>query len=85
MQDQVDSERENLIENIAEADDELIERYLEGEELTDEDLKAALRSGTQNRIFVPVLCGSATSNIGIDFLMDLIVSAGKYSKVSISE
>ncbi|MBW2442749.1 MAG: elongation factor G [Deltaproteobacteria bacterium] len=75
MQDQVDSERENLIENIAEADDELIERYLEGEELTDEDLKAALRSGTQNRIFVPVLCGSATSNIGIDFLMDLIVSA----------
>ncbi len=75
MQDQVESEKENLIENIAEADDELIERYLEGEELTEEDLKAALKTGIRNRIFVPVLCGSATKNIGIDLLMDLIVSA----------
>jgi elongation factor G len=75
MQERVDSERENLIENIAEADDELIERYLEGETLTDEDLKTALRAGTQNRTFVPVLCGAATRNIGIDFLMDLIISA----------
>jgi len=74
MQETVESERENLIENIAEADDELIERYLEGETLTDEDLKAALRAGTQNRTFVPVLCGAATRNIGIDFLMDLIVN-----------
>jgi elongation factor G len=75
MQELVDSERENLIENIAEADDELIERYLEGETLTDEDLKTALRTGTQNRTFVPVLCGAATRNIGIDFLMDLIINA----------
>ena len=75
MQDQVEAEKETLIENIAEADDELIERYLEGETLTEEDLKAALRAGTQNRIFVPVVCGSATRNIGIDFLMDLIVNA----------
>ncbi len=75
MQELVESERENLIENIAEADDELIERYLEGETLSDEDLKTALRTGTQNRIFVPVLCGAATRNIGIDLLMDLIVSA----------
>jgi len=75
MQELVESERENLIENIAEADDELIERYLEGETLSDEDLKTALRTGTQNRIFVPVLCGAATRNVGIDLLMDLIVSA----------
>jgi elongation factor G len=75
MQELVDSEKENLIENIAEADDELIERYLEGETLTDEDLRTALRTGTQNRTFVPVLCGAATRNIGIDFLMDLIISA----------
>ncbi len=75
MQELVESERENLIENIAEADDELIERYLEGETLTDEDLKTALRTGTQNRTFVPVVCGAATRNIGIDLLMDLIVSA----------
>jgi elongation factor G len=75
MQDQVEAERETLIENIAEADDELIERYLEGETLTEEDLKTALRAGTQNRTFVPAVCGAATRNIGIDFLMDLIVSA----------
>lgn len=75
MQELVESEKENLIENIAEADDELIERYLEGQTLTEEDLRAALRSGTQNRTFVPVLCGAATRNIGIDHLMDLIVSA----------
>lgn len=75
MQELVESEKENLIENIAEADDELIERYLEGETLSSEDLRAALRTGTQNRTFVPVLCGAATNNIGIDLLMDLIVSA----------
>ncbi len=69
----VETERETLIENVAEADDELIERYLEGETLSDEDIKAALRKGTLHRTFVPVLCGSATHNIGIDLLMDFIV------------
>ena len=75
MQDLVESEREALIENIAEADDELIERYLEGEVLSDEDLNAALRKGTLSHIFVPVVCGSATKNIGIDLLMDFIVTS----------
>ncbi len=73
MQDLVETERETLIENVAEADDELIERYLEGETLSDEDIKAALRKGTQERTFVPVLCGSATRNIGVDLLMNFIV------------
>ena len=72
MQDLVDSEREAFIENVAEADDELIERYLEGETLSDEDITNALKSGTASRAFVPVLCGSATKNIGIDLLMDFI-------------
>jgi elongation factor G len=75
MQELVASEKEKLIENIAEADDELIERYLEGEELSEEDLRAALRKGTLTRTFVPVVCGSATKNIGIDLLMNLIVIA----------
>ena len=74
MQEQVASEKEKLIENIAEADDALIERYLEGEELSEEDLRSALRKGTLTRTFVPVLCGSATKNIGIDLLMNLIVN-----------
>lgn len=75
MQDAVESEKENLIENIAEADDDLVERYLEGEELTEEELRGALRIGTLTRTFVPVVCGSATKNIGIDLLMNLIVDS----------
>ncbi|MGD2185472.1 MAG: elongation factor G [Desulfobacterales bacterium] len=74
VQDLAESEREALIENIAEADDELIERYLEGEALSDEDLIDALRKGTLSHAFIPVLCGSSTKNIGIDLLMDLVVS-----------
>ena len=74
MQDLVDTEREALIENVAEADDALIEKYLEGESLSDDDIKNALRKGTLSRTFVPVLCGSATKNIGIDLLMDFIAN-----------
>jgi len=74
MQDQVESEREALIENIAEADDDLVERYLEGETLTEQELLQALRKGTLDRTFAPVVCGSATRNIGIDLLMNLIGS-----------
>ena len=75
MQDEVESEKENLIENIAEADDDLVERYLEGEELSEEELRGALRKGTLARTFVPVVCGSATRNVGIDLLMNLIVDS----------
>ncbi|MBU1711538.1 MAG: elongation factor G [Proteobacteria bacterium] len=67
-------ERESLIENIAEADDNLIERYLEGETLSDEEIKSALRKGTISRIFVPVICGSAIKDICIDLLFDLIIN-----------
>jgi len=75
MKDSVEVEREALIENIAEADDALVERYLEGETLSEEDLKNALRKGTLAGTFVPVLCGSAARNVGIDLLMDFIVAA----------
>lgn len=75
MQDMVESEHEAFIENVAEADDALIERYLEGETLTEDDIKTALKQGIMTRTFVPVLCGSATANIGIDLLMDFIVGA----------
>jgi len=75
MKDSVEVEREALIENIAEADDALVERYLEGETLSEEDLKNALRKGNLAGTFVPVLCGSAARNVGIDLLMDFIVAA----------
>jgi elongation factor G len=67
-------EREALIENVAEADDNLIERYLEGEALSDDEIKSALRKGTVSRKFVPVICGSAVKDIGIDLLFDLIIN-----------
>jgi len=75
MKESVDAEREALIENIAEADDALVERYLEGETLSEEDLRGALRKGVLARTFTPVLCGSAAHNIGIDLLLDFVIAA----------
>ena len=75
MQDLVKSEREALIENIAEADDSLIEKYLEGHELSDDELNAALRKGMLSHTFVTVVCGSATKNIGVNLLMDFIITS----------
>lgn len=74
MQESAESEHENLIENVAESDDALIEKYLEGETLSDEEIQTALRKGTISKTFVPVLCGSATKSIGVDLLMDFITS-----------
>jgi elongation factor G len=65
--------REQLVERIAESDDELLEKYLEGEELSTEQLAAALRKGILSGSIIPTLCGSATANIGIQPLMDAIV------------
>lgn len=72
LQETVDTHREKLMEDIAEADDSLLEKYLEGEPLTDEELAKGLRTGTLNGTFVPVLCGAATANIAIDLVMDCI-------------
>ncbi len=74
MKDEAETEREALVENIAEADDVLVEKYLEGETLSDEELYMALRKGTISRTFIPVLCGSVIKNTGIDLLMDFIVN-----------
>jgi len=74
MHERVESEREVLIENVAEADDALLERYLEGESPSDEEVRNALKTGTLSRAFVPVLCGSASKNVGIDLLMDFVVA-----------
>jgi elongation factor G len=74
MQDMVESERETLIENIAEADDALIERYLEGETITNQELRDTLKKGILSRTFAPVLCGSATHDVGVDLLMDFMTT-----------
>jgi elongation factor G len=73
MQDMVSEEREALVENVVESDDELLERYLEGEPLSDDEIQVALKKGILSRSFVPVLCGSVTKNIGVDLLQDFII------------
>jgi elongation factor G len=74
MKDTVETERETLIENVAEADDEIIERYLEGEAITNQELRDTLKKGVLSRTFAPVLCGSAAQHIGVDLLMDFIAT-----------
>ena len=69
----VASYREHLVEKAAEADESLLEKYLEGEEITPEELRAALRSGTLRNTLVPVLCGAAARNMGIPPLLDGVV------------
>lgn len=70
---QADEFRAKLIEAVAETDEALIEKYLEGEELTEEEIKSALRKGTIAGTVVPVLCGSAFKNKGVQLLLDAVV------------
>jgi len=73
LQDQVDEYRTKLVEAAAEADDELIEKYLEEEELTNEEIKAGLKAGIHAGAIVPVFCTAATANLGIQPFMDAII------------
>lgn len=74
LQDDAESLREQMIEAIAESDDELMEKYLEGEELSHEELLRGLREGTLTKVFTPVFCGSALANIGVRQLLDYVVT-----------
>jgi len=65
--------REELIENAVEADDQSLEDYLEGKEITVDTLKACIRKGTIDFKFVPVLCGTAFKNKGVQPLLDAVV------------
>ncbi len=73
MLDKVEKARNELIEKIAETDDELLHKYLEGKELTLEELKKALRKATLKVQLVPVLCGSALRNKGVQLLLDAVI------------
>jgi elongation factor G len=65
--------REKLVEAVAELDEELTEKYLGGEEITKEELKAAIRKGTVNVEFYPVICGSAFKNKGVQLMLDAVI------------
>lgn len=65
--------RLKLIESVAETDDTLTAKYLDGEELTESEIKAALRKGTIDGTIVPMLCGSAFKNKGIQLMLDAVI------------
>ena len=66
--------REHLVEMVAEADETLMEKYLGGEELTEEELRNGIRHGCVNLAFTPMCCGSAFKNKGVQPLLDAVVS-----------
>ena len=73
LQDLAEEWREKLVEAVAETDEALMERYLEGEEISEAELKEAIRKATCAVEFYPVLCGSAFKNKGVQLMLDAVV------------
>ena len=74
--ERLDEVRTDLLDSVAESDDELLERYLEGEEISRAEIVKAIHEGIDTAVMYPVVIGAATKLIGVDRLMDVIVSAG---------
>ena len=73
MKDKADEYRAALIEHVAETDEALLEKYMEGEEFTVEEIKGAIRKSTIANTMVPVVCGTSYRNKGVQMLLDAIV------------
>ncbi len=73
MQDQAQEYREKLMDEVSESSDALMERYLEGEEISHDEIVAALKEGTNHGALFPVTCGVATKNVATNRLLDAIV------------
>ena len=71
--EQADEYREKLVEAVAELDEDLMEKYFAGEEITKEELKAAIRKATLSVEFYPVVCGTAFKNKGVQLMLDAVV------------
>ena len=65
--------RTSLLDTVVEADDDMMEKYLSGEELTEDEIKKCIRKGTIAGLFVPVLCGTAFKNKGVQPLLDAVI------------
>lgn len=72
LMEKAEEARMTLLDHIAEYDDEIMEKYLEGEELQEEEIITAIRKGVIYHQFVPVLCGSSLKNIGVQPLLDAV-------------
>ncbi len=73
MKDEANKYREKLVETVVELDDEIMEKYLDGTSPTEEQIKSLIRKGTIGSKFVPVLCGSAFKNKGVQPMLDAVV------------
>src|SRR5207244_11151474 len=80
MMDEAKHYREQLLEKVSEVDDKILEKYLHGQEINEDEIKAALRRrvltsvhGQGERAFVPVICGSAFKNKGVQPMLDAVV------------
>ncbi|MBW4619708.1 MAG: elongation factor G [Cyanosarcina radialis HA8281-LM2] len=73
LKEQAEEFRTKLIESVAETDDALTEKYLEGEEFTEDEIRRALREGTIKGTIVPLICGSAFKNKGVQPLLDAVI------------
>jgi elongation factor G len=73
IQEKAEEYRTKLVEAVAETDDALMNKYFEGEELTEDEIRTALRKGTTAGTIVPVLCGSAFKNKGVQLMLDAVV------------
>jgi elongation factor G len=73
LQDRIAAAREQLIESAVESDDALMEKFLEGEELSSEELRSVVKLGIGTGQLIPVLCGAGSKNIGVQALLDTIV------------
>ncbi|WP_302551315.1 elongation factor G [uncultured Bilophila sp.] len=74
LKDLYEEKRLELLDSVAEEDEELMEKYLEGHELTVEEINSCIRKGTIRQSIVPVLCGTAFRNIGVQPLLDAVVN-----------
>jgi elongation factor G len=75
MADDIEELREKVVENIVEANDELMEKYLEGEEISAQEIEETFIQGIRDGSVVPILCGSAVLNMGVDQVLNLITQA----------
>jgi len=73
LQEKAEEYREKLIESIAETDEELMEKYFAGEELSEEEIKKGIKTATLNIEIVPMLCGTAFKNKGVQPLLDAVI------------
>jgi elongation factor G len=72
LQERINTYRDQLIESAVESDDDIMEKFLDEQELTDEEIISVVKKGTSSGALIPVLCGSASKNIGIQTLLDSI-------------